>query len=317
MPLRYKEYYNNKAAAYAQTRQMRLDEQGYLKMTIETEYSGKDIEEAINNACQSTGLPREQLVIKITSPGSAGIFGLLRKKAVILVSPKDGTDKPLARKPSTRLKPHTPDAGKRNIPPPGKSVDRAIAKRLSEDFPKKEPVIPARDASPEILDEIQNITKKILDLMGYAADVSLSQSKGKVLVQISGNNLENIVGEEGNTLDALQYLVRKIVSQKFSEKIMLSMDAGDFRETRKQELQELALEMARIVKEGKKYRIIAPLNPAERRIIHLTLQTDTTIRSKSIGEGLFKKIKIYLPGQARKNSSRRRAPSKSRPPKKE
>ncbi len=277
-------------------------------MTIETEYSGKDIEEAINNACKSMDCPREQLSIKVTSPGSAGIFGLLRKKAVILVSPKEeGLDTPPPTKQSSKDKSSGSRPEKRKFSPP----------RSTETHPRQEATrAPAKEASQEILDEIQSSTEKILDLMGYAAEVSLSQSRGKVLVQISGDHLENIIGEEGNTLDAMQYLVRKIVSQKFSEKIMLSMDAGDFRETRKKQLQELALEMARIVKEGKKYRIIAPLNPAERRIIHVALQTDTTIRSKSIGEGLFKKIKIYLPGQGRKNSGRRRSSNKTRPAKK-
>lgn len=289
-------------------------------MTIETEYSGKDLAEAINNACQSTNLSREQLNIKVTSPGSAGIFGLLRKKAVILVSPKTEKDTP-ARKdvaPKNKSSVSSSDARKRKnaspkIPKEEQPSKTSFHKSLNESI-----TVAPRDITPEIMAEIQNATETILDLMGYTSNVILSQSKGKVLVQISGSNLEKIIGEEGNTLDALQYLVRKIVSQKFSEKIMLSMDAGDFRETRKQELQELALEMARMVKDGKKHRIIAPLNPAERRIIHVTLQTDTTIRSKSIGEGLFKKIKIYLPGQGRKNQSRRRPPqNRTRAPKKQ
>jgi spoIIIJ-associated protein len=286
-------------------------------MAIGTEYSGKDIEEAINNACQNMNLPREQLSIKVTSPGSAGIFGLLRKKAVILVAPKNNNNTTPRKNTPTKRKSSVDVIMEKNVfGPKTKKVEKISKRTIQEPTPEtfREPV---KEVSQEILDEIQSATKRILDLMGYTANVSLAQGKGKVLVQISGNNLENIIGEEGSTLDALQYLVRKIVSQKFSEKIMLSMDAGEFRESRKKELQELALEMARIVKEGKKYRIIAPLNPAERRIIHVTLQTDTTIRSKSIGEGLYKKIKIYLPGQGRKNFSRRRSSSKARSSKKQ
>lgn len=276
-------------------------------MTFETEFSGKDIEEAIKIACESMNLPREQLNIKISSPGTAGIFGLLRKKAVISVSPKDPSAADLSPRKRTSDKGKTPATigGKKHKSTP--SVRHKVEpSRSGAKISIEDSRTPAKEVSKEIMEEIKGSTEQILSLMGCSAEVSLSEDMGKVLVQISGSNLENIIGEEGNTLDALQYLVRKIVSQKFSEKIMLSMDAGDFRETRKNELQELALEMARIVKEGKKYRIIAPLNPAERRIIHVTLQTDTTIRSKSIGEGLFKKIKIYLPGQGRKSQRKRR-----------
>lgn len=287
-------------------------------MTIETEYNGKDLEEAINNACQSLNLSREQLNIKVSSPGSNGIFGLLRKKAIIQVTPKNSKDAAKQEKTSNKKgRPSEAPLGDIKLfskKAPGKEK---FTRPTLPKPPRIESSLPSKEVSPEILSEIQSSTGKILELMGYHANISLSQERGKVLVQISGDQIENIIGEEGNTLDALQYLVRKIVSQKFSEKIMLSMDAGDFRENRKKELQELALEMARIVKEGKKHRIIAPLNPAERRIIHVTLQTDTTIRSKSLGEGLFKKIKIYLPGQVRKSQGRRRSPQKQQPSTKE
>ena len=87
---------------------------------------------------------------------------------------------------------------------------------------------------------------------------------------------------------------------------MFSLDAGDYRERRRQELEERAVELASEVRESGKTHSIPALNPAERRIVHMTLQDDATIRSRSVGEGHFKKILIYVPGKGKKKGGRRR-----------
>lgn len=265
------------------------------------EFTGKNVEEAIKQACSTLALSREQLDIQVIAPGSSGILGFFRKKASIHATPKESSQQTIPHESRQQCK------GKHE------TFDGRRQKQTSSNNRPNRP--PLKDASPEILAEIKTATEKILLLMGYPVTASLSQERGKVLVQLSGDHIEAIIGPEGNNLDALQYLVRKMVSQKFADKIMLSMDANNFRATRKKELRELALEIARIVKEGGKARIIAPLNPAERRIIHVALQNDRAIRSKSIGDGLFKKIKVYIPGQGRSRSGKKRNFNKSKAPK--
>ena len=72
------------------------------------------------------------------------------------------------------------------------------------------------------------------------------------------------------------------------------------------ELQERALRLSQEVKETGKTRTIPAINPAERRMVHMALQDDTGIRSRSVGEGLFKKVLIYLPGKGRRRSPRKK-----------
>jgi spoIIIJ-associated protein len=71
---------------------------------------------------------------------------------------------------------------------------------------------------------------------------------------------------------------------------------GDFREKRQDELQDLARELAALVKVDGKTQVIPSLNPSERRVVHMALQDDKEIRSRSVGDGLFKKVLIYKPG---------------------
>ncbi len=87
---------------------------------------------------------------------------------------------------------------------------------------------------------------------------------------------------------------------------MLALNAGDFRERRAEELKLRAIELATQVKEDGKTQAIPALNPSERRVVHMILQEDKGVRSRSVGEGLFKKVLIYKPGKGRRSVSKKR-----------
>lgn len=249
-------------------------------MTERMEYKGKDVDDAINKACTALNVSREQLSIEVDSMGSAGIFGLCRKKASVLVSLKAADDKKYTEKKSAK-----------------------------PNFKKTEVI--AEPVAPETLDVIKADLLKLLELIDCPSKVTVSlDENNKVLGHIEGDDLETIIGPEGQTLDGLQYLVRKMISRKFSEKIMISLDAGDFRANRMKELQEKAVKLAQEVKDTGKTRTISAINPAERRIVHMALQDDKDIRSRSIGEGLFKKVLIYPPGKGRRRYSKKQRRSK-------
>ena len=92
----------------------------------------------------------------------------------------------------------------------------------------------------------------------------------------------------------------------------MTIDVGNYREKRFQELKERAVEYAAKVKEDGKTQVISSLNPSERRVVHVALQDDPDIRSRSVGEGLFKKVLIYKPGKGRKSNNRKRGRSRPR-----
>lgn len=300
------------------------------------EYKGKNIDEAIALACKDCDASQNELDIEVITTGSAGIFGFGRKKAVIIASRKatpqeSGTDaEPMApgkRHHGKKAKDSTlasvridDDATASGAEKPrrhearsgGSGHEMPAARPKRQGSAKREQGGAARfDDGPSLpptqdaLDQIKDMTQTILRLMGVQAEVTMTVDGPKVAVHIlGGGDHDVIVGRDGSTLDALQYLLRKIVSQKFPEKIAISLDAGTYREERQRELEQLALELAQKVKETGKSQMISALNPAERRLVHVVLQDDTAIRSASIGEGLFKKVRIYLPGKGRKRSGR-------------
>ena len=165
---------------------------------------------------------------------------------------------------------------------------------------------PEEPPSAEALEQIRADLGQLLELMGFPSEVRVVFEDNTVHCTITGAHEEQIVGPEGRTLDSLQYLLRKMVAACVPDRIMLALDAGGFRERRAGELRERALELAEQVKADGKTQAIPALNPSERRVVHMALQEDKGVRSRSVGEGLFKKVLIYKPGKGRRPSSRKR-----------
>ncbi len=279
-------------------------------MTRKLKFKGKDVEEAIETAVEKMKVSREKLGITIESPGSDGIFGLCRKSAVISVSLKEETGEPVESPDSTDESKEIED---RDMGPSvqedmtesagSEAVVEKEGRSEVEETPKR---IEKREAAgdvslpPEIQEYLKADLEKILDLMDMSADIDIREEEKKTVLNISGEGEADIVADKGQLLDSLEYLLSRMAGRKYPQRLTFSLDAGGFRASRKKELEELALKLTEEVKETGKTRTISPLNPSERRIVHMLLQQDNTIRSRSVGNGFFKKILIYLPGKARK-----------------
>lgn len=160
---------------------------------------------------------------------------------------------------------------------------------------------------PESIEIVRQELLQIVSLMGFPAELEIAESGQSIVCTLRGEYEEDLTGPDGKVLDSLQYLLRKIVSRKVPERIRLSVNVGDFRERRLEELKARAVELAGLVKNDGKTQVLPALNPSERREIHMVLQEDKEIRSRSVGDGLFKKILIYKPGKGNRGGGRKRS----------
>jgi spoIIIJ-associated protein len=260
-----------------------------MSLKSKMEFEGKDIAEAISKACKALNVSQEDLDIEVLTTGTSGIFGLCRQKARLRVALKSEEGQPLQGEKPKR---------------------QARSKKEPADNPREVEEKPGEDfrAGEELLADVKIHLESLLRLMQYPSDVSVSSDREYVTALIQGQYVNEIVDQNGKILDSLQYLLRKMIGKKYSEKAIISLDAGDFRATRIEELRQLGLDLAAEVKKNGKTRSIPSLNPSERRVVHLALQDDKEVRSRSVGEGLFKKVLIYHPGSkgSRKGSARRK-----------
>ncbi len=269
-------------------------------MTVTLQYSGKTVEEAIDKACRNLNTAREDLNIKIITPGSKGFLGFGRRQAQITATPKkDGSEFSAAPQdtPSTTEVDISSETSQKPACRKSKK-DRGPSYRGSRQEP-------AQPDPAEIL-EISTVIKEIISLMGLKAEVETTVVNNRIKAVIDGPDNKLIIGQRGETIDAIQYLVRKIISHKYPHKLFFALDVGNYRSRRREELEELALKLAVKVKSSGITETIAAMNPAERRIVHLALQDDREIRSVSMGDGLFKKIRIYVPSKKGGRPARRR-----------
>jgi spoIIIJ-associated protein len=296
-------------------------------MTAKLEFKGKDIDDAINKACVKLHVSREELDIKIISTGSTGIFGLCKKNAIIQAKKKELStpskkEKIIASHPKKKtrsaaskdkkVKDVSKASGEKNSTTTKKTSKTKAAKPVSPSEKNNTASPPDNRATPsaEVIDYLKSNLKRILELMHFPSEVSATVKEKKIFLQLAGDYTDDLTAKDGLLLDSLQYLLRKMISITYTHKILFSIDAGNFRETRRTSLIEQAKELALEAKETGKTKTIPPLNPAERRIVHMALQEDNTIRSRSVGDGLFKKVLIYLPGKEKKRSARRRGGKK-------
>lgn len=282
------------------------------------DYYGKDITEAIRKACDALAAPQENLDIEVVDTGSTGIFGLIRKKAHIRVQIKPVIEEVAEIFELPVL--HAPEKTEEMAPaaeicaseaPPSVAVVRD-----EDDDEDDELLVEAEqegDASPESIEIVRDELLRIVELMGFPSTLEVQTTGLAVACTLRGEFEENLAGPEGKVLDSLQYILRKIVSRKVQERLRITINVGSFREKRLEELKVKAAELAALVKEDGKTQVLPGLNPSERRVIHMFFQEDKEIRSRSVGDGLFKKILIYKPGKGnRPGGGRKRPPGKGR-----
>ena len=130
--------------------------------------------------------------------------------------------------------------------------------------------------------------------MTVAIEISYDEEERLMNIDLSGDEMGILIGKRGITLDSLQYLVSLVVNRSSENYIKVKLDTENYRERRKETLENLAKNLAHKVKRIHKPVYLEPMNPYERRVIHSTLQKDKYVETHSEGEEPFRKVVITL-----------------------
>jgi spoIIIJ-associated protein len=241
------------------------------------EFEGKTAEEAIEKASRELNIPVEELDIHIIEPGSAGIFGLVgSRKTKVRVN---------------IIKEEDEDVEESDTAIDSDSDNESDNNHYDEKDDNGSD-IEIENYSEKFLEDAKNILEKLLLLMDVQAAVTAEQSRGKINLNIEGEASGILIGRKGKTLDALEYLVNRIINNTSEKKIKVIVDSENYRQRHIDSLTELALKIGEKVKTLKKSLSTSPLNPHDRRIVHLALKNDEKLDTRSRGEGLMKKVVI-------------------------
>lgn len=140
---------------------------------------------------------------------------------------------------------------------------------------------------------IHGVVITILGKMGIEAEVvGMGDVDGKIYVELSSPESGLIIGKRGATLDALQFLVNLMIDGKTRHGRKILIDIESYRDKREMSLVRLAKSQAAIVTKTGRSKLLEPMNPYERRIVHMALQEDNRVFTRSEGNGNYKKVRI-------------------------
>ena len=150
------------------------------------------------------------------------------------------------------------------------------------------------EADADLLPQAQELLEHILELMGEKAKVlGRFDEEDRLSLGIDAEDPGLLIGKQGQTLEALQYLLTKMIAKKARRKVRVFIDIESYRARHQEALTQLALKSGEKAKKSGKPITLNPMNPHDRRIVHLALQGDKEVKTMSRGEGLYKKVVVY------------------------
>lgn len=145
-------------------------------------------------------------------------------------------------------------------------------------------------------DKAKDFLKEVFAAMNLvvAIQVKYDEKESTLDVELSGDEMGMLIGKRGQTLDSLQYLVSLVVNKNVDNYVRVKVDTEDYRNRRKETLENLAKNISFKVKRTKRSLSLEPMNPYERRIIHSALQEDKFVTTHSEGEEPFRRVVVTL-----------------------
>ena len=149
------------------------------------------------------------------------------------------------------------------------------------------------EVGPEV---ISSLLQQIFHDMAFSCTVEIESQPDGFLATISGDDKEVLLEGNGRSLSALELLINNAFRHKLPRGNKIRVDAGDFRSRRDEELSDLAFQVAHSAKESGQTQETQPLNPYERRLVHLALAEDAGITTRSRGSGFMKNVQVIPQG---------------------
>ena len=141
-----------------------------------------------------------------------------------------------------------------------------------------------------------NFLEKVFQSMGMQVniEITIDEVENQMNIDLSGEEMGILIGKRGITLDSLQYLVSLVINRNTEDYMKVKLDTENYRERRKETLENLAHNLAHKVKRIHRPVYLEPMNPYERRVIHSALQKDKYVETHSEGDEPYRKVVITL-----------------------
>ena len=277
------------------------------------EFSAKTVDEAITKASLEFETFSENLEIEVISEGKSGFLGFGAKPAIIKVRKKEASEQletPVEEEkkeeaaaqeiPKTARKETVKEQKREAVKEPKKEVRKEVKREVKKETeqPKEERKVVER--SPEEVAEMKAEAEKFLGGVFKAMELEVEikmdykAEEGNLDIEFVGHDMGILIGKRGQTLDSLQYLTSLVVNKGRQGYVRVKLDTEDYRNRRKETLENLARSIAYKVRKTRKTVSLEPMNPYERRIIHSALQGNRYVETYSEGNEPYRHVVVKL-----------------------
>lgn len=272
------------------------------------EFSAKTADEAIIKASIELGVSSENLEIQVVTEGSSGFFGIGKKPAIIKARRKEETlpEEPVAEeiKESVPVKKEVKKEVKKTDKAAEKPVEETVKPVKHQEAKKEQPkpreekkiIKRSEEEIAEIKAEAEMFLSGVFKAMELEVELKIEYTAedGSLEVEFIGQDMGILIGKRGQTLDSLQYLTSLVVNKGRQGYVRVKLDTEDYRNRRKETLENLAKSIAYKVRKTRKPVSLEPMNPYERRIIHSALQGNRYVETYSEGSEPYRHVVVKL-----------------------
>ena len=247
-------------------------------MTETREFYAATVDEAVEKASATLGVSSEGLSYEVVDAGSEGFLGIGARDARIVVEVSETalTDTDEEQDEAT-----TEQAD--DVAPASLELSEVLGESSGAE---------SVDVPEEFLGEIKALVASVVEAMGFDPRIDVYDAGSFIAVDVASDNTALFIGQKGETIDALQYLVNAAVYRKrpFLKRIIL--DAEGYRQRRVEAIQGIAHRTARRAVRERRTVELPPMNPSERRIVHLFLRDNPDVTTASEGSGGKRRVRI-------------------------
>src|SRR5829696_14921 len=261
-------------------------------MTDDREFYAATVDEAVEKAASELGMSAGEVSYRVLDEGNTGFLGIGAREARIIVEAAElnvhevieEDAPPATASESTEVSDH-PE------PEPSETTGNPGPPFLSEVYGESSE--PAQGEAPEeLLDEVRELVSSILDAMGFKSRIEVYDAGGFIAADVAPDNTALFIGQKGETIDALQYLVNVAAFKErpFFKRVVL--DAEGYRQRRVEAIQGMAHRTARRSVRERRTVELPPMNAAERRVVHLFLSQNAGVTTESEGSGVNRRVRV-------------------------
>jgi spoIIIJ-associated protein len=261
------------------------------------ESEGKTLEEAVERALLLLDAEADAADVVVLQEPKRRLLGMSQTPARVRVTLKSAAPAP-ARREAAPEPEHAPQVREAAAAQP---VSRETKAPVAKPEPVAAAPVESDDADDDVYDDDEeageqaaDALQELLDLMDVECDVAASwdDEEERFIIEVSGPDTGIVIGRQGQTLDAVEFILNRMLEKRNPSMRRVMVDAEGYRGRREEKLRDLALECATRVRQTEQPVSLDPMSPRDRRTVHMTIKTLSEVTTYSEGEGRDRHVVI-------------------------